>query len=530
MTPGSENPNSQPEAPAEPRKKRRYTVTEKVLEANRRNLKKATAVPREIRFRSTEKRRAANRASQPKAVAARKRDRSPGYAPCFRFGFGVVDLERSLPLVGATSEQYQRHLALYQAGLAPCGPGEEKLVRALGMTSWRWLGGVRLYGDSEELGVWRLFEEREKERAAGPPLSWKRLLELRWELEEVFGGWGDMSRPEARVRHRGQALCRQLSRERGEQEPESHHLFSMRRFAPVDRGARSSRVVQNFELYPAEVLSNPLVSPGRVLAALGEEPAAPPEREASPESEASSPPQETSPSAQEERRQGKRPRSAAQPRLRRQVREARQAGRALPGCFDDFLRLVQAALADGHHPRTLSATDAPEEGSAASGAGDFWVREVVEALWERRGIFRRQADRLEQELTGKLEAFARPPAAGPPRPLPGYVAEDELMYQFDLAWVRALRAQEAANERVRAALYGLLVARYGKRPEFEGLKKNATPSRWHRIWAEGQEAEYPDTAGQYSKAVELLAKAAELEGGPVGQPESRAGPAEGSRQ
>ena len=41
--------------------RRRYTVSGKVLEANRRNLEKARAVPKEIRYRRTERRRVACR-------------------------------------------------------------------------------------------------------------------------------------------------------------------------------------------------------------------------------------------------------------------------------------------------------------------------------------------------------------------------------------------------------------------------------------------------------------------------------------
>jgi len=44
-----------------PKSKRRYTVTAKVLAANRRNLEKANAVPKEIRYCPTPKRQAACR-------------------------------------------------------------------------------------------------------------------------------------------------------------------------------------------------------------------------------------------------------------------------------------------------------------------------------------------------------------------------------------------------------------------------------------------------------------------------------------
>jgi hypothetical protein len=60
---------SQPIPVAKPR--RRYTVTAKVLAANRRNLVKANAVPKEMRYRPTTKRLAACHRNLPKAQAVR---------------------------------------------------------------------------------------------------------------------------------------------------------------------------------------------------------------------------------------------------------------------------------------------------------------------------------------------------------------------------------------------------------------------------------------------------------------------------
>jgi hypothetical protein len=67
-------PEDAPERGPAAKPKRRYTVTVKVLAANRGNLEKANAVPREIRYRPTPKRVAACRftfGSQPKGNAIR---------------------------------------------------------------------------------------------------------------------------------------------------------------------------------------------------------------------------------------------------------------------------------------------------------------------------------------------------------------------------------------------------------------------------------------------------------------------------
>jgi glycyl-tRNA synthetase beta subunit len=52
--------------------KRRYTISDKVLAANRRNLEKANAVPKSIRYRATARRLAACHANLQKAQAAQR--------------------------------------------------------------------------------------------------------------------------------------------------------------------------------------------------------------------------------------------------------------------------------------------------------------------------------------------------------------------------------------------------------------------------------------------------------------------------
>ena len=71
------------------RTKRKYTVTDKVLAANRLNLEKAWAVDKKIRYRATPKRLEGSRAS---LIKARQ---SPNYKPYVRYGLRAVDLRQS---------------------------------------------------------------------------------------------------------------------------------------------------------------------------------------------------------------------------------------------------------------------------------------------------------------------------------------------------------------------------------------------------------------------------------------------------
>jgi hypothetical protein len=79
------------------RPKRKYTVTDRVLAANRRNLVCANAVDRSIRYRMTPRRRIACHRNLVCAQAARRT--SSRYGP-IRRGAYFISLERSLELAG----------------------------------------------------------------------------------------------------------------------------------------------------------------------------------------------------------------------------------------------------------------------------------------------------------------------------------------------------------------------------------------------------------------------------------------------
>jgi hypothetical protein len=73
----------------ETRRKRKYTVSDKVRAANHLNLEKARAVDKKIRYRPTDKRLDASRANLLKAR------QSPNYKPYVKNGLRAVDLRRS---------------------------------------------------------------------------------------------------------------------------------------------------------------------------------------------------------------------------------------------------------------------------------------------------------------------------------------------------------------------------------------------------------------------------------------------------
>ncbi len=103
---------------------RKYTVSEKVVAANRRNLAKAMAVPASIRLRVTERRQAAARANLERAQAAR----------CGRgvSCVGAASIERSLTWAGEDPAEWARHQEQFQqfvSALSGGDPSEPSVVR-----------------------------------------------------------------------------------------------------------------------------------------------------------------------------------------------------------------------------------------------------------------------------------------------------------------------------------------------------------------------------------------------------------------
>src|SRR6516225_7419736 len=141
------------------RVKRKYTVSDKVLAANRLNLEKARAVDKKIRYRATPKRLEGSRAS---LIKARQ---SPNYKPYVRYGLRAVDLRQSALQVGETLEEYDRHTQLVERVLPANRQRLYNGVRGLAQALWRRrrLFGSRVHRETlsfylelEKVGVWGL--------------------------------------------------------------------------------------------------------------------------------------------------------------------------------------------------------------------------------------------------------------------------------------------------------------------------------------------------------------------------------------
>ena len=117
----------------------RYRMTEKRLAACWRNLEKARAVAPEIRFRRTEKRLEANRANLRKAC-----ERARVTGATLRHGMSCRTLEESLAGAGETLEALQSFFRRLEALFWPGDKMETKLVRGFAQASWRRLRAFRL--------------------------------------------------------------------------------------------------------------------------------------------------------------------------------------------------------------------------------------------------------------------------------------------------------------------------------------------------------------------------------------------------
>jgi hypothetical protein len=116
--------------------KRQYTVSDKVLAANRRNLVKANAVPKSIRFRATARRLASCHANLQKAQAAQRDPQHPRRRGPMAHGFHVVDLRRTALQAGERQEDLDRHRALFLETFGG-SRNQSRLASALADIFWR---------------------------------------------------------------------------------------------------------------------------------------------------------------------------------------------------------------------------------------------------------------------------------------------------------------------------------------------------------------------------------------------------------
>jgi len=152
----------------EQRTKRKYTVSDKVRAANRINSAKARSVDKEIRYRRTPKRLAANRASLVKALYVRDQLRA-------------ADLRKSAVRAGESQEEYDRHLELVEQALPAEGERQRNGVRGLAQALWR---RRRLFVSRVQRETFSFYLELEK--AAGAGLCLDSVQSLEYASRSVF--------------------------------------------------------------------------------------------------------------------------------------------------------------------------------------------------------------------------------------------------------------------------------------------------------------------------------------------------------
>src|SRR5208282_316354 len=128
--------NSPPLPGPEPTPKRKYTVSDKVLAANRVKLIQANADP-EKKYRPTPKRLASTYANCLKAREGKRRKRRRGQATGVKYGLAVTDLYSTLGLADASREELDEHYRLFRGVVQPRYDEEDKLTKALAECSWR---------------------------------------------------------------------------------------------------------------------------------------------------------------------------------------------------------------------------------------------------------------------------------------------------------------------------------------------------------------------------------------------------------
>lgn len=250
------------------RPKRKYTVTDRVLAASRRNLALANAVDPAFRHRMTPRRRIACHRNLVCAQTARRT--SPRYGP-IRHGAYSISLERSLELAGESPAEFRVHLEDWQgaiAGETPIhrGEGEEqkKLERVLGQASWRRLRVLRGQARWEARRLGRCLAEAirraetvtPEERTEPRWIGFEHAQALMLDVLEVFGATTAIDPALERLNRRLERLLEAwLERSTGERVSLKH--FTQRAGPGLEIGER-----------PEAALGNALVGPGRVAKSL----------------------------------------------------------------------------------------------------------------------------------------------------------------------------------------------------------------------------------------------------------------------
>jgi hypothetical protein len=124
VEPSNSPPPAGPEKP-----KRKYTVSDKVLAANRAKLVQANANP-EKKYRPTPKRLASSYRNCLKAREGKRQKRLRGQATGVKYGLAVVNLFATLGLADASREELSEHLGFARYVFRPRSIDDEKLVKA----------------------------------------------------------------------------------------------------------------------------------------------------------------------------------------------------------------------------------------------------------------------------------------------------------------------------------------------------------------------------------------------------------------
>ncbi|HMD97483.1 MAG TPA: hypothetical protein VKM93_09180 [Terriglobia bacterium] len=141
--------NSAP--PAEPeRPKRKYTVSDRVLAANRLNLVQANANP-EKKYRPTPKRLASTYSNCLKARDGKRQKRLRGQATGVKYGLAVTDLYSTLGLADASREDLDEHYRLLRGVVQPDCDDDDKLAKALAECGWRRSQVLHVYAVDEAM-------------------------------------------------------------------------------------------------------------------------------------------------------------------------------------------------------------------------------------------------------------------------------------------------------------------------------------------------------------------------------------------
>jgi hypothetical protein len=266
-----------------------------VLAANRLNLAKAVRAASDRRRLGspTEAEEEAWRQNLLRARQVLHDDHTWKYATCFRHGLTALSLERSLVLAGESPDEYRAHLARFDRlvrGLEP-GPLSDpaKLARAAALVSWRRLRALRLdrewtlraLADCLQHALRAREEAREEggdkqtslaadARAVDAPdglgyLGPDPLILLGLGLEAASCNWIGAWRALTRLNNRFDQLWCALVEELGELPPflSPSIWWERARMQP-------SPLVENYTLWPVEVLGNPLLPASRILARLAE--------------------------------------------------------------------------------------------------------------------------------------------------------------------------------------------------------------------------------------------------------------------